>query len=70
MANDSNLPEIESKNLTYLEDMMAYEALTCKKCMQYEQMLIDPAQKELARQLAKHHRDHFDALFGYLQNHS
>lgn len=69
MATISNKPQIETKNLEYVEDTLSYEALACKKCMQYESMLTDPAQKDLARSLAQRHRQHFDALYSYLQSH-
>lgn len=65
----SQQPQIEAKNLAYLEDTMNYEALACKKLEQYETMLNDPAQKNMAHALAQHHREHFDALFNYLQSH-
>jgi hypothetical protein len=67
MANTQ--PQIEAKNLAYIEDTLAHEALICKKCEQYETMLTDPAQKNMAHQLAQHHRQHYDALFNYLQSH-
>lgn len=69
MANFSDQPRMEAKNLTYLEDALNYEALACKKCEQYESMLIDPAQKNMVHQIAQHHRQHFDTLFSYLQSH-
>jgi hypothetical protein len=68
MANYAQ-PQIDAKNLSYLEDTLTYEALACKKCAQYETMLTDPAQKNMAHQLAQHHRQHFDALYNYLQSH-
>ena len=61
--------QIAAKNLSFLEDTLNYEALACKKCSQYETMLTDPAQKNMVHQLGQHHRQHFDALFNYLQSH-
>lgn len=69
MANYSQKPQIDAKNLSYLEDTLSYEALACKKFTQYETMLTDPAQKNMVHQLAQHHRQHFDALYNYLQSH-
>ena len=69
MANFGQQPQIEAKNLSYLEDTMNIEALACKKCEQYQTMLTDPTQKNMAQQLAQHHRQHFDSLFNYLQSH-
>lgn len=68
MADYEQQPKVDAKNLSCLEDTMTYEALACKKCEQYETMLMDPAQKNMARQLARHHREHFDALYKYLQS--
>lgn len=70
MANMNQQPQIDAKNLSYLEDTMNYEALACKKCEHYETMLTDPAQKNMVHQLAQHHRQHFDSLFAYLQSHN
>jgi hypothetical protein len=68
MAN-SQKPQIEAKNLAYLEDMMTYESLACKKYAQYESMLTDPSQKDMARKLGQRHHEHFDKLYNYLQSH-
>ena len=69
MAGNTQQPQIDAKNLAYLDDTMNYEALACKKCEQYETMLTDPQQKNFVHQLAQHHKQHFDTLFNYLQSH-
>ncbi len=62
-------PQLESKNLSYLEDGLNYEALAVKKCVQYANQFQDQTLKNLANQLAQHHRQHYDSLLGYLQSH-
>ena len=62
--------KIDSKNLTYLEDSLNMEALACKKCDMYAQSITDANCKKLVTQLSQHHRQRFDALFGYLNSHN
>ncbi|MGI5878527.1 MAG: hypothetical protein ACOX7W_07965 [Christensenellales bacterium] len=62
-------PQLDSKNLSYLEDSMSYEALAVKKCQQYATQFQDPVLKDMASQLAQHHRQHYDTLLNYLQSH-
>lgn len=69
LGNSSNKPEIESKNLTILEDQMKHEALAAKKSELYTEYFQDPALKSCAQQLAKHHRDNFSNLLSYLDTH-
>ncbi|MGI5850122.1 MAG: spore coat protein [Christensenellales bacterium] len=67
--NSSTQPELESKNLTILEDQMKHEALAVKKSELYAGYFQDPALKSCAQQLAKHHRDNFNGLLSYLESH-
>ena len=69
MQNSQNMPEIESKNLTLLEDQMKHEALAAKKSALYAGYFQDPSLKSCAQQLAKHHKDNFDGLLNYLDSH-
>ena len=68
-ANQNSVPEIESKNLTILEDQMKHEALAVKKSGLYAGYFQDPALKSCAQELAKHHKDNFDRLLNYLDSH-
>lgn len=62
--------QIESKNLTYLEDTMNQELLAYKKSQQYETLFGDTNLSDLAKQLADHHKQQFETLNNYLQSHT
>lgn len=64
-----NQPEITSKNLTIIEDQMNLEALVFKKCDAYSQYFTDPQLVTLARDMAQHHKRHFENMFNYLNSH-
>ena len=68
-ASQNSMPEIESKNLTILEDQMKHEALAVKKSGLYAGYFQDPALKSCAQELAKHHKDNFNGLLNYLDSH-
>ena len=61
---------IQSKSLTILEDQMQRELLSMKKAEHYAQTFQDPALKNLASTMARHHMERFDRLFNYLNSHS
>lgn len=62
-------PEIESKNLTIIEDQLKHEALAAKKSEVYAAYFQDPELRACAQQLAKHHKDNFSNLLSYLDTH-
>ncbi len=62
-------PQIQSKNLSILEDQMNYESLAYKKAEFCSQSLSDAALKNVARNIAQHHKQRFDRLFQYLNSH-
>ena len=64
-----NKPEIESKNLTILEDQLNHEALGNKKCDVFSNLFTDPNVKNAVMQVAQHHRQRFDNLLQYLESH-
>lgn len=68
-SNMGNMPEIESKNLTIIEDQLKHEALAAKKSEVYAEYFADPALKGCAQQIANHHRDNFNNLLSYLETH-
>lgn len=61
--------DIEAKNLYIIEDQMRREMLAAKKSEVYASSFADPVLKSCAQQLAKHHRDNFLNLMGYLDEH-
>jgi rubrerythrin len=63
------LPQIESKNLSLIEDQMNHEALACKKLEAYASQFQDPQLKQHATTLAQHHKSHFSTLLQYLDGH-
>lgn len=69
MIFGSAISEIEAKNLMIIEDHLSHEALAAKKSELYAEYFADPALKSCAQQLAKHHKDNFMNLLGYLDSH-
>jgi hypothetical protein len=61
--------QIDSKNLSYLEDSLNLESLICKKCETYASQFTDSGCRQLSQTLAQHHRQRFDALYNYLKTH-
>ena len=61
---------IQTKSLTILEDQMQHEFLAFKKAEHYAQTFENPALKNLASTMARHHKERFDRLFDYLNSHS
>ncbi len=61
---------IQTKSLTILEDQMQHEAVAYKKAEHYAQTFENPALKNLACNMARHHKERFDRLFDYLNSHS
>jgi len=65
----ANKPELESKNLTILEDQLNHEALGNKKCDVYSNLFSDANAKNVVMQIAQHHRQRFENLLQYLESH-
>ena len=69
-ANAQNAAsQIDSKSLSYIEDLLSHEALAYKKCRIYSGYLTDSALKDVANNVAMHHKQHFDALQNYMSTH-
>ena len=68
-ASPSGSKQIESKNLDIIKDQMCHEALAYKKCKIYSSSLNEQPLKDMANNLAQHHKQHFDALHNYLNSH-
>ena len=62
-------PQLDSKNLSILEDQLKQEALCYAKCNQYAQTLTQADSKNLANRIAQTHKRHFDSLLNYLNSH-
>lgn len=62
-------PQIESKNLTIIEDQLHMLALAHKKSDVYSNYFTDPALKNLASEISQHAKTQFDGLFNYLNSH-
>lgn len=58
--------QLTTKDLGILQDQLNQEALAYKKCDVYSGYFTDPALKNLAMQMKKHHKQNFDGLFSYL----
>ncbi len=63
------LPQIESKNLSMIEDQMVHEALACKTTAAYATQFQDPQLKQHVMTLSQHHKARFDTLLQYLNGH-
>lgn len=69
MQNQAQAPQIESKNLSLIEDQMHHESLAAKKFETYATQFTDPQLKQFAQDLTQHHKTHFSNLYQYLQSH-
>ena len=65
----TNMPRLEGKNLTILEDQMKHEAQAARKSRYIAGEFTDPNLKTLASGLAQHHQQSFERLFQYLSSH-
>lgn len=61
---------IQTKSLTILEDQLNHEFQAYKKAEHYAKTFENPALKNLASNMARHHKERFDRLFDYLNSHS
>ncbi len=59
---------IDNKDLSVIQDEMYSEALAYKKCAVYSEWFGDQNLKNMAAAAAQHHKQHFDALQGYLES--
>lgn len=65
----NNNPQIESKNLTILEDQLTLEALATKKYKLAAQQCTSQDIVDLCNQAYERHKKHYDDLFNYLNSH-
>lgn len=61
---------MDTKDLSILQDEMHSEALLYKKCSVYADYFTDPQLRSVASAAAEHHRKHFESLNGYLNSHN
>lgn len=59
---------IDTKDLGTVQDEMYAEALAYKKCRVCGSRFTDQRLSAMAAEHAEHHRQHFDALRGYLDS--
>ena len=57
---------LTSKDLTILEDQLTHIATGCRVAAHYAGQFQDPQLKNLAATVAQHHRQHYDALYAFL----
>lgn len=57
---------LSSKDLTVIEDQLTHIAMSCRVAANYANQFQDPKLKSLAAAVAQHHRQHYDALYAFL----
>ncbi len=60
---------IDTKNLTMIQDLLKQEAMAYKKCSVYAGYFADDTLISMANTAAAHHKQHFDALQNYMNSH-
>lgn len=57
---------LTGKDLTIIEDQLTHVAMSCRVAQNYANQFQDAQLKNMAAQVAQHHRQHFDALCAFL----
>ena len=57
---------LTSRDLSVIEDQLTHIATACRVAETYAGQFQNPQLKNLASSVAQLHRQHFDALFAYL----
>lgn len=57
---------LTSKDLSVIEDQLTHIAMSCRTAAHHAEQFQDPQLKNVANQVAQHHRQHFDALYAFL----
>ena len=65
MPNQSGCA-LTSKDLSVIEDQLTHIATACRVAAHYAGQFQNPQLKNVADTVAQHHRQHFDALYAYL----
>ncbi|MBR4359285.1 MAG: spore coat protein [Clostridia bacterium] len=65
MPNQSGCA-LTSKDLSVIEDQLTHIATACRVAANYAGQFQNPQLKNVADTVAQHHRQHFDALYAYL----
>lgn len=66
----NNQPQIESKNLSNLGDLLNHESLAYLKARTYCSQVTDANIKGIIDEVKNHRKQSFTALDNYLQSHS
>ena len=64
--SNTNGCTLTSKDLSVIEDQLTHVAMSCRVAMQHAGQFQNPQLKNMAATVAQHHRQHFDALFAFL----
>ena len=57
---------LTSKDLTVIEDQLTHVAMACRVAANYANQFQNPQLKNVASTVAQHHRQHYDALYTFL----
>lgn len=57
---------LTSKDLGIIEDQLTHVAMSCRVAQNYANQFQDAQLKNMAAQVAQHHRQHYDALYAFL----
>ena len=57
---------LTTKDLGLIEDQLTHIAMSCRVADAYAQQFQNPQLKNMAATVAQHHRQHYDALFAFL----
>lgn len=57
---------LTAKDLSVLEDQLTHLAMSARVAQHHADAFQDPNLKQLASTVAQHHRQHFDALYAFL----
>ena len=63
---NQNRCALTRKDLSVLEDQLTHVAMSCRVAQHHAEAFQNPQLKDLAATVAQHHRQHFDALFAFL----
>ncbi len=61
---------ISSKDLTYIEDMLAWNLTAAKSAREFAGIVTDPEIKNELEQTYQMHKKHYDEFLNFLQNHT
>ena len=60
------MPNLSTKEVNYIKDLLSWELLTSKKCFQYANQETNPAHKKVFFDTANIHQQNYLGLLGYV----